>query len=202
MKRLIFRNANGLDSTIPTNYAAIGFDTLGVFSIKQNNTITPIGSDSRNIWMGTISQTSVSQTSGLLTIGNTYIINNLVGGDDFSNVGYTTPESPFQATGTTPESWSNETLVFDITSSEPVIDSQYPNRTFDISPSLNTSNSRALAIDLRAFVLNTQTPITLEPGQVFISENIGGFSYTINSNIITTSGLLDNSVGIRIEYYE
>lgn len=54
-----------------------------------------------------------------LVIGNVYVIAALESGDDFSNVGYVAEDVPFTATGTTPNDWSNATVVFNITSVSP-----------------------------------------------------------------------------------
>lgn len=50
-------------------------------------------------------------TSGSLVVGNTYLIQTLEAGDDFSNVGYISENNHFIATGTTPTTWSNSTVV-------------------------------------------------------------------------------------------
>lgn len=50
-------------------------------------------------------------TSGSLVVGRWYLINTLVSGDDFSNVGYVSQGTPFKATGTTPTNWTNGTQV-------------------------------------------------------------------------------------------
>ncbi len=53
--------------------------------------------------------TPANQTSGTLTVGETYQIVSLVAGDDFTNVGATsnTTAVVFTATGTTPSVWTN-----------------------------------------------------------------------------------------------
>lgn len=51
-------------------------------------------------------------TSGELEIGKHYVIYDLQSGDDFSNVGFNELEVIFEATGTTPTNWSNETVVY------------------------------------------------------------------------------------------
>ena len=58
---------------------------------------------------------SFIQTNGSLKAGNKYIISNLNLGDNFSNVGYVSENTPFTATGTTPSSWTNSTVVTNIT---------------------------------------------------------------------------------------
>lgn len=58
-----------------------------------------------------ISMSYESYTSGVLTIGKTYIISILEVGDDFSNVGFVSEKTPFVATNTTPTNWGNGTEV-------------------------------------------------------------------------------------------
>ncbi len=50
-------------------------------------------------------------TSGSLIVGNTYLIQELQSGDDFTNVGYVSENNVFTATGTTPTDWTNSTVV-------------------------------------------------------------------------------------------
>src|SRR5690606_39712057 len=52
-----------------------------------------------------------SQTTGTLTEGNTYLILSLEAGDNFANVGYVEEGTPFVATGTTPTTYTNSTVV-------------------------------------------------------------------------------------------
>jgi hypothetical protein len=70
-------------------------------------------------YIASLSQGKSSQTSGLLIIGRTYVIEQLLGGDDFSNVGYIS-NTPFVATGTTPDVWTNSTEVIDAQLSAPI----------------------------------------------------------------------------------
>lgn len=59
--------------------------------------------------------------SGPLVVGETYRIDALNTGDDFSNVGYMMPEMSFVATGTTPTNWSNGTYILNVTQSNPIV---------------------------------------------------------------------------------
>lgn len=59
--------------------------------------------------------------SGPLVVGETYRIDNLNPGDDFSNVGYMMPEMSFVATGTTPTNWSDGTYILNVTQSNPIV---------------------------------------------------------------------------------
>lgn len=68
-----------------------------------------------------LNQTTVSTTSGLLVVGKSYLIVTLVSGDVFTNVGYVSAGTPFTATGTTPTTWSNSTVVINRTNSAPVV---------------------------------------------------------------------------------
>jgi hypothetical protein len=73
-----------------------------------------------DVYVALLTQTTVSPTSGLLVVGKTYKIDTLVAGDDFANVGYVAPSTPFVATGTTPTTWTNSTEVINITDSAPI----------------------------------------------------------------------------------
>lgn len=53
-------------------------------------------------------------TSGLLVVGIRYFIGAVTGSDDFTNVGFATPGTPFIATGTTPTVWTNSTNVYSV----------------------------------------------------------------------------------------
>jgi hypothetical protein len=65
-------------------------------------------------------QQTTSSTSGLLVVGTQYIINTVEVGDNFTNVGYIGAGVPFIATGTTPTTWTNGTIVVDYKLSTPV----------------------------------------------------------------------------------
>lgn len=56
-------------------------------------------------------------TSGLLVVGKSYVIDETLGSDDFSNVGWVADGTPFIATGTTPTVWADDTIVINITNS-------------------------------------------------------------------------------------
>jgi hypothetical protein len=67
-------------------------------------------------WDGAeILQGSASLTSGTLTSGNMYKIKTFVAGDDFSNIGGTNVSgTKFIATGTTPTTWTNSSVLYDV----------------------------------------------------------------------------------------
>lgn len=67
-------------------------------------------------WDGTeIIQGSANLTSGTLTSGNMYKIVTFVAGDDFSNIGGTNVSgTKFIATGTTPTTWTNSSVLYDV----------------------------------------------------------------------------------------
>jgi hypothetical protein len=77
-----------------------------------------------------VSQTVINLYSGLLVVGQKYIVDVLEAGDDFKNVGYVSVGVIFTATGTTPTNWSNGSSVVDVSESQPVID----NLIFDTLP--------------------------------------------------------------------
>ena len=52
------------------------------------------------------------QTSGVLVVGATYVITDFIAGDDFTNVGGVNADgSVFVATGTTPTTWTNSSIL-------------------------------------------------------------------------------------------
>ena len=57
-------------------------------------------------------QPGAAQTSGTVTSGSTYILALFVAGDDFTNIGAVNVSgSVFKATGTTPTTWTNSSIV-------------------------------------------------------------------------------------------
>ena len=53
-----------------------------------------------------------AKTSGTLTVGEIYVLDNFIAGDDFSNIGATNEDgNEFTATGTTPTTWTNSSVV-------------------------------------------------------------------------------------------
>ena len=58
-------------------------------------------------------------TSGSLILGATYVINTILGSDNFSNVGFTTLGSNFIATNEIPTTWTNQTEVIKISDCKP-----------------------------------------------------------------------------------
>lgn len=66
-----------------------------------------------------LTQQLVSTTSGELVVGKTYNIAEVLLTDDFSNVGYVEAGIDFVATGTTPTTWTNSTVVVNQTDSAP-----------------------------------------------------------------------------------
>lgn len=66
-----------------------------------------------------LTQERIYQYLGPLEIGRTYVIDDLLGDDDFTNVGFVALDIPFVATGTTPTDWTEETTVIDYLFSVP-----------------------------------------------------------------------------------
>jgi hypothetical protein len=71
------------------------------------------------VYTALVTQIDSVQTEVPLVIGNTYVIYELLGSDDFSNIGFVSLNVPFIATGTGPISWLNWTEVHNITHAEP-----------------------------------------------------------------------------------
>jgi len=82
-----------------------------------------------------VGASETEQTSGTLTIGKAYRINNWITNDDFTNIGGTNVDgTEFVATGTTPTTWTNNSTVVPIgalVQLEP--ESIYPNVWYDTS---------------------------------------------------------------------
>lgn len=58
---------------------------------------------------------NVEQTSGTLEIGKRYRLKDFIAGDDFSNIGATNEDgNEFIATGTTPTTWTNSSIIVQI----------------------------------------------------------------------------------------
>lgn len=81
--------------------------------------------DSPAVYTAILTQELSSATSGLLTVGETYVIASVAVGDDFLNVGYTEDDAPFVATFATPTEWSNGTVVVNLTQSAPTAEVIY-----------------------------------------------------------------------------
>ena len=87
--------------------------------LKDNRLLSDSSSNYKSV-SGLISQTTVSQTSGVLIADEKlYVIYTLNPGDDFANVGFTGVGIPFLATRTTPTSWIAGTEVINLTDSAP-----------------------------------------------------------------------------------
>jgi hypothetical protein len=82
-------------SFVSTNYLTLG-NVPGDFEFEPN------GDSATNLGSG---------YTGLV-VGQKYVIDEVLSGDDFSNVGYVTPGVEFTATNTDPTNWTNYTRVF------------------------------------------------------------------------------------------
>ena len=85
------------------------FDNVGFVAI--NTPFEATGTTPTTWLAGTKVVGADSQTSGELIVGQTYLIETLEIGDDFSNVGYVSEGVEFIATGTTPTVYVNSTVV-------------------------------------------------------------------------------------------
>jgi len=69
-----------------------------------------------------LSETGYAATSGLLIAGQTYYIASYVAGDDFTNVGGTNVTgNTFTASGTTPTTWTNSSILVSVGISAPAV---------------------------------------------------------------------------------
>lgn len=89
------------------------FDNVGFVALATPFTAT--GTTPTTWLASTLVTGSDSQTSGELIVGQTYLINTLEIGDNFANVGYVAEGVPFEATGTTPTTYLNNTTVLFVT---------------------------------------------------------------------------------------
>lgn len=90
---------NKLGATNVTEYlAALG----GISAFSAESTGLTLG----KAWRAKV-KVGNYLTSGTLVVGKNYNVDNLVAGDDFSNVGYVSVGVSFVATGTTPTVWTN-----------------------------------------------------------------------------------------------
>jgi hypothetical protein len=80
--------------------------------------ITAVPTPAYKVYTALVSQTEVSQTSGVLEIGKEYKNYEVSPGDDFTNVGRIS-SAAFIATGTTPTVWTNGSNVIDVVASAP-----------------------------------------------------------------------------------
>lgn len=68
-----------------------------------------------------LTQSTVTSTSGALVVGKTYVIATVLSTDSFGNVGFVSANVNFIATGTTPTTWTNSTIVTNVTDSAPAV---------------------------------------------------------------------------------
>ena len=99
-------------------------------------------------------------TSGTLTTGTEYTINKFVASDDFTNIGGTNVTgNTFTATGTTPTTWTNSSVVSETNTYTPEIDSEFHQalvdgvlkKYFPIFPSLEIVKQNGDIIRARDF---------------------------------------------------
>lgn len=126
---VIFKDSNGV---ILTGSSTLQYEVnQGTITFKSyyNVQITEIPSS-----IGTITYQYVKiptvlaepATSGTLTISTEYTINKFISSDDFANVGGTNVTgNTFTATGTTPTTWTNKSVVSETDTYTPELDSEF-----------------------------------------------------------------------------
>lgn len=73
----------------------------------------PFVAEDAKVLMTSMETSSEIVTAGhIFEIGNTYLVQTLNVGDDFTNIGHVSENSPFIATGTTPTAWTNGSIVY------------------------------------------------------------------------------------------
>jgi len=107
---LVFPEDTFLDKKVDV---LIGSNKPGIIFSAQVNR------DNQTINVNTYSVIDNQQTSGELVIGEDYIIDEILSTeDDFTNVGFVKLATPFIASGTTPTSWTGETIVTNVTTQD------------------------------------------------------------------------------------
>lgn len=159
-------------------------------------------------YVALLTQTYVSSTSGLLVAGKTYQIDTLVAGDDFANVGYVAPSTPFIATGTTPTNWTNSTEVINTTDSAPV--AVELENTLGEVPTFTYFSAGAYSLNISAAsFLATKTMVLIGAERAVSDAFMQGFRVsdneidfeTINNAGANTDGIFSNtSIEIRVYY--
>jgi hypothetical protein len=143
------------DQVIAIADYAGGMDDTKFMIVQANTHVIP-----PKVYVALLTQTTVSTTSGLLVVGKTYLIMNLVAGDDFANVGYTSINIPFIATGTTPTNWTNSTEVINVTDSVPV--ATVLENTIGEVPTYVYENPGSYSLKtVGAIMLETKTAVTV-----------------------------------------
>ena len=104
------------------------------------------------------------QTSGTLTIGQRYRLNDFITGDDFANIGATNEDgNEWIATGTTPTTWSNNSKVVPIG----VVGNFLPQNITDPTWFDSSGNDNDLTVT-NATAHNYHETIQLERGMSFV----------------------------------
>lgn len=130
--------------------------------------------------------------SGVLEAGKAYVINSLEAGDDFSNVGYVSENVEFIATGTTPTSWANFTIVFE---SNGIVTEVSNTMGGAVRYVYIDGNTRHIIIDTNSFV--DINKIILYPIAVNSAVSI------VDSNTLQVTNLADNlELLLILEVYE
>lgn len=113
---------NGLKDYIESNLPYITnsgsgaiYDNLGKYFLINEDGIAEYVDGTCTPAFGTIS------TSGSLIVGESYLINTLLGGDNFANVGFITLGQKFTATGTEPNLWTSSTEVIKTNCNYPIL---------------------------------------------------------------------------------
>lgn len=125
-------------------------------------------------------------TSGALTIGKTYIVSSFEFGDDFSNVGYVSEGVPFIATNTTPTTWVNNSVLYEIPN---IIEYKIYKNSFeglDFKVALNDNNYPFIYITFSNF---TETHIGVQG--IYYDD---GFYRIDNSNLLINFTTYDDGV--------
>jgi hypothetical protein len=120
-----------------TGKVNFGITTSGNLQTKNAAGVQQFFAPTGNVkrYKAIVSQTPVYETSGLLVVGEEYVVDTLEAGDDFLNVGYISVGVTFTATGTTPTNWSNGSSVLFLNQSQPIIE----NEIFNDIPTLTVT---------------------------------------------------------------
>lgn len=114
--------------------------------------------------------------SGTLVIGNLYIIDGFMAGDDFSNIGGTNVSGfAFVATGDTPTTWTNYSILRQLTTVQDIL-----NATGAISSAGGVQLSQASLVAINALFLSNGVRVLISGD----SSNLAPSGTTITSEVI------------------
>lgn len=195
-------------------------DTAATYHVSRNG-----GLEWQQVTMSRVGSTDVyrgnhifegKQTSGSLIVGDTYTIKTFVAGDNFTNVGAGSNSSgvTFIATGTTPTTWTNSSILVN-SGGEAVNQDLYTQATistnFDLNATTQVSLSQPIVVSSGVKRLLKRIDVNIEKtglaiGNFYIQlvkDNAGNPSTALadiitESNAVSISGLSAGANVVRV----